>query len=68
MYVDWQNALTWAIVAAAVVYLLRTAYAAFVRKSGSACGGCPKCPAASAPGQPQDLVEIETLVRSLPKR
>lgn len=65
---DWQDALTWTIVAAAAVYLLRTMRATFVRKSGSACGGCPKCPSGAAKDQPAQLIEIETLVRSTGKR
>lgn len=63
----WQDALTLTIVAAAAVYLLRAARAAFLRKSGSACGGCPKCPG-TGKDQPASLVEISTLVRSAPKR
>jgi hypothetical protein len=68
MHFHWQDALALATVAAAAIYLLRVARAALLRKSGSACGGCPKCPTATAVGSPANLVEVDALVRSAPKR
>lgn len=68
MHGNWQDPLALLVVAAAAGYLLRACRAAFLRKSGSACSGCPKCPSTPTGGSPVNLVDVDKLLRSGPKR
>ena len=59
MDLHWQDGLTWAIIAAAAVYVARRVWLSVSRKKAGGCGSCGTCPADSAKAKQSQLVLLE---------
>ncbi len=58
MSLDWQNIVSWGIVALAIGYLAHVGWQTVIRKRATACGGgCKSC---AASGEPEVVTIVAT--------
>jgi hypothetical protein len=65
---NWQDLVTFALVAVAAGYLLRASWMVLARKKSPGCGTCAKCPSVGSNEPAKQVVTLDLMARpSRPK-